>query len=83
MPAVRHHHAVQPVVLIIGCPEPARSSKPPKYSREQRQPWNPQRAIPTRRSKAEAAKRLLDNINRQDAEVRAFMSESKRSCSHG
>jgi hypothetical protein len=76
----QRHHAVQVVfveVPVAGSPEPFPRRPPPAYPSNQRAPWRPQQSIPTSR-KGEAVKRLLDAINRQDGEVRAFMAEARR-----
>jgi hypothetical protein len=61
-------------VPVGGSPEPFRQVKPGKYPSTQHKPWRPQQHPPRRLSKAEVLRRFLDNINRQDGEVRAFMA---------
>jgi hypothetical protein len=72
----RHHHAVQVIFVEVpaaGSPQPLKWAKPPAYPQQRRDAWRPARSIPTNR-KAEATKRLLDAIMRQDEIVRAMMT---------
>jgi hypothetical protein len=65
-------------VPVGGSPAPLYRSKP-RYPRQTpREPWRPQRAILTRRSKGEAVKRLIDAINRSDEVARAFMADARK-----
>jgi hypothetical protein len=72
MPDARHH-VVFVAVPVAGSPEPLRQSKPGPYPVNQRSHWRPATRPPSRLSKAEALKRLLDTINRQEQAVRGFM----------
>lgn len=80
----RHHHASRdgPIVVLVpvpvaGSPEPQRHGKPPAYKRNSPEPWRPQRSIPVKQRKAEAVRRLLENINRQDQIVREFLDAAR------
>jgi hypothetical protein len=75
----RHHHVVLvPVPVEAGSPESIRQSKPPAYKRDRLGHWRPQRDTPARLNKAEALRRLLDAMRRQNEEVRAFMEARRR-----
>jgi hypothetical protein len=77
----RHHRANRDVQIVlvpyeVGSPKEGRRLRPPRYARQQHEPWRPQRAIPA--TKAEALRRFLERVNRQNEEVRAFMAEARR-----
>lgn len=78
----RHHHAHREIIFIevptAGSPKEGRRGKPPAYPTNQRAPWQPQRSIPAKRGKAEALRKLLEQMNRQEQELRAFMAEARR-----
>lgn len=74
------HHRAQIIVVAVpeaGCPKEGRRHPPPAYKRNAHEPWRPA-TRPPRESKAEAAKRLIENIARQDADVRVFLAEARR-----
>jgi hypothetical protein len=80
----RHHHASRdgPIVVLVpvpvaGSPEPQRHGKPPAYKRNSPEPWRPQRSIPVKQRKAEAVRRLLENINRQDQIVHESLDAAR------
>ena len=79
----RHHHASRdgPIVVLVPVPSPVRRHlrhrKPPAYKRNSPEPWRPQRSIPVKQRKAEAVRRLLENINRQDQIVREFLDAAR------
>jgi hypothetical protein len=74
MSEARHHHAHREIIIVPvpcgGSPETIRQTKPGRYPRNQREPWN---GPPRRISKAESLARFLDNIRRQDQVVREMM----------
>ena len=73
----RHHRASREIVFVAvpvpaaGSPQPLKWAKPGKYPSTQRQAWLPQRSIP---SKANASKRLLDAIVRNEAAARQMLT---------
>ena len=72
------HHRAQIIVVAVpeaGCPKEGRRHPPPAYKRNPHEPWRPQRAIP---NKAEALRKFLERVNRQNEEVRAFMANARR-----
>jgi hypothetical protein len=76
----RHHVATRREIVFIEVPVagPAfgRQPKPPRYPRQvQTQPWRPATRPP---NKAEALRRFLERVNRQNEEARAFMAEARR-----
>lgn len=78
----RHHVATRREIVFIEVPvagpDYGRRGKPPAYRHDQHQPWKPQRDIPAKPNKAEALRRFLERVNRQNEEVRAFMAEARR-----
>ena len=79
----RHHVATRREIVFIevpvaGSPESIRQSKPPAYKRDQLSHWRPQQDIPARLNKAEALRKFLERVSRQNEEVRAFMAEARR-----
>jgi hypothetical protein len=81
----RHHRASCDVQIVLvpvevpvaGSPKEAHRQPPPAYPINQRQPWRPPTRPPCRRvSKAEALRRLLDGIRRNDEAARAMMTPS-------
>jgi hypothetical protein len=79
----RHHRASREIIIVpvpyeIGSPKHGREVKPGRYPRQDRSPWKPQRDIPAKPNKAEALRRFLERVNRQNEEVRAFMAEARR-----
>ena len=79
----RHHRASREIILVpvpyeIGSPKEGRRLRPPRYPSNPHQPWRPQRDIPAKPNKAEALRRFLERVNRQNEEVRAFMAEARR-----
>jgi hypothetical protein len=79
----RRHHAQRDVQIVlvpfeIGSPKEARQVKPGRYPSNPREAWRPQRAIPAKRGKAEALRKLLERMNRQSEDIRAFMAEARR-----
>jgi hypothetical protein len=68
----RRHRARRdaPVILLIGSPETIRQTKPPRYPRDERRPWRPQRDIP---NKAEKLARFLDAMRQNDATARSIL----------
>jgi hypothetical protein len=86
VPDARHHHAQRDVVLIAvpvpfegGSPKEAKRLKPGRYPSERREAWRPQQAIPVKRGKAEALKRLLDFMRDNDQAARDFMAQARAS----
>ena len=83
MDSYRHHRASRDVQVIFvevpaaGSPKPVDVRRPPAYPVNQRSHWRPATRPPSRLSKAEALKRLLDTINRQEQAVRAFMDTAR------
>jgi hypothetical protein len=78
----RHHVATRREIVFIEVPvagpDFGRQVKP-RYGKQDRpQPWRPQRDIPAKPNKAEALRRFLERVNRQNEEVRAFMAEARR-----
>ena len=79
----RYHRASREIIIVpvpyeIGSPKEGRRGKPGRYPSNPREPWRPQRDIPTKPNKAEALRRFLERVNRQNEEVRAFMAEARR-----
>ena len=78
----RHHYAHREIIFIevptAGSPKEGRRGKPGPYPRQGHEAWKPQRDIPMKRGKAEALRRLLEQMNRQDNEVGAFMADARR-----
>ena len=70
MAHARHHHAVQ-VVLVRGSPQPLKWAKPSKYPVQHREAWRPRTKAP---SKAEALRKLLYPINRNDETAREMLT---------
>ena len=66
------------VLFEGGSPKPEHARRPPRYPQQQREAWRPQRAIPPKRSKAEALRKLLEQMSRQNEEIRAFMTKARR-----
>jgi len=69
------HHVARPAVVFIevpvgGSPAPPNQAKPPRYPHQHRESWRPRTKPP---SKAEALRRLLDAINRNDEAARAML----------
>jgi hypothetical protein len=80
MSDARYHRAVQVVLVPIpaaGSPEPFPRRPPPRYPKQTHESWRPQRSIPSS-SKAEALRRLLDAINRNDEAARAMLGWPRR-----
>ena len=74
MAHARHHHAVQIVLVPVpvgGSPQPLKWAKPSEYPVQHREAWRPRTKPP---SKAEALRRLLDGINRNDAAARSMLT---------
>jgi hypothetical protein len=73
------HHVARPAVILVlleaGSPKNARAIKPRYPQQTQRQPWKPASRPP---SKAESLRKLLERMNRQNGEIRAFMAEARR-----
>ncbi len=73
--AYRHHRAVNPAVVFLGfvagSPEPAHRQLPKPYPRQTRQPWRPATSPP---NKAEALRRFLDSMRRNDEAARAMLT---------
>jgi hypothetical protein len=71
----RHHRVSREIIFVpvpvAGSPAPLNRSKPPRYPSTQREAWRPQRSIP---SKANASKRLLDAIVRNEAAARQMLT---------
>lgn len=65
-------------VPVAGSPKEGRRGKPGRYPSNPREPWRPQRDIPAKPNKADALRRFLEQVNRQNEEVRAFMAEARR-----
>ena len=66
MAHARHRHAVQVVLVPVpvrGSPQPLKWATPSKYPVQHREAWRPRTKAP---SKAEALRRLLDAINRNN-----------------
>ena len=81
MADARHHHAVQVVLVPVtvgGSPQPLKWAKPSKYPVQHREAWRPRTKAP---SKAEALRRLLDAINRNDEGPPARCSRRAPICS--
>ena len=78
----RHHVATRREIVFIEVPvagpDYGRRGKPARYPSNPREPWRPQRDIPAKPNKAEALRRFLERVNRQNEEVRAFMAEARR-----
>ena len=79
----RHHVATRREIIFVEVPvagtvRETHRAKPPAYRHDQRQPWKPQRDIPAKPNKAEALRRFLERVNRQNEEIRAFMAEARR-----
>jgi hypothetical protein len=82
MPDFRHHRAGPdgPIIVLVpvpfesGSPAPAKQAKPSYPPRRPNEAWKPQRAIP---SNAKRLQRLLDDMHKRDADVRAFMSQAR------
>jgi hypothetical protein len=71
MADARHHHAVQVVLVpmpVGGSPQPLKCSK---YPVQHREAWRPRTKAP---SKAEALRKLLDAINRNDETAREMLT---------
>ena len=58
MPDARHHQVHPAVVFVIGSPAPLYRGNPPRYSPNQRQPWRPQRSIPSKQRQSRAHRAL-------------------------
>ena len=74
MTHARHHHAVQVVLVPVtvgGSPQPLKWAKPSKYPVQHREAWRPRTKAPC---KAEALRRLLDAINRNDEAAREMLT---------
>ena len=71
-----------PVPYEIGSPKTVREAKPPRYPSDRREHWRPAQQPPCR-TKGEATKRLIERMGQQDADIRAFMDEARRSASLG
>jgi hypothetical protein len=77
----RHHRASREIIIVpvpVAGPAFGRQPKPGRYPSNPREPWKPQRDIPAKPNKAEALRRFLERVNRQNEEVRAFMAEARR-----
>jgi hypothetical protein len=70
----RHHHASNPAVILVlpeaGSPKHARPVKPRYPQQTPREHWT---GPPRRNSKADAMRRLIENMRRQDGIAREFM----------
>jgi hypothetical protein len=74
----RHHRAqviIVPVPFEGGSPKEGRRQPPPAYKRNAHEPWRPATRPP---SKAEALRKLLERVDRQNEEERAFMANARR-----
>ena len=86
MSDARHHRAGRDTQIVLvpypvyesGSPETLRQSKPPKYPRQGRDAWKPATTPPRRESKAQAVKRLYENIARQECDVRSYLDDMRR-----
>lgn len=75
MTAYRHHVATRREIVFIevpvaGSPKNARDVKPGRYPHQPREHWT---GPPRRNSKADALRRLIENMRRQDEIAREFM----------
>jgi hypothetical protein len=74
MTEYRHHRASPPAVIVVfeaGSPKEGHRTKPGRYPHQPREHWT---GPPRRNSKADALRRLIENMRRQDEIVREHMT---------